>query len=128
MYFDVILYHAYIVLSYLLLYSYSNQKSRRHSTFYYKEIFPLVPSILNGLWRIYSSIGATRLPSLFPDPALTVSGDTDREDLLTLRHIIIDLCLTIPARLSSLLPHLPLLVRIIIPALCCESGDLVNLG
>ena len=98
----------------------------------YKAMYPLVSSILNGLWRIYSSVGATPMPSLVPDPAPTstciVAGDADREDLLTLRHIIIDLCLTIPARLSSLLPHLPLLVRIIVPALSSESGDLVNLG
>jgi hypothetical protein len=49
-------------------------------------------------------------------------------DDLVLRHTIIELLLTIPARLSSLLPHMNLLLRVIIRALESYSGDLVNLG
>ena len=71
----------------------------------YRELLPLIPAVLNGLYRV-------------------VSASHDR----ILRHTAIELCLTIPARLSSLLPHMNLLLRIIIPALDSGSGDLVNLG
>jgi len=71
----------------------------------YKELLPLIPTVLNGLYRvIYTS-----------------------QDMV-LRHTAVELCLTIPARLSSLLPHMNLLLRVIIPALESSSGDLVNLG
>ena len=97
----------------------------------YKELLPLLPSILNGLWRIYSSIGPTHTTTstdiIIPGDSFR-RGGASRDELGDLRNIIIDLCLTVPARLSSLLPHLPLLVRVIIPALRSESGDLVNLG
>ena len=71
----------------------------------YRQLLPLLPTILNGLYRIYTS--------------------THHEPL---QKVIIELCLTIPARLSSLLPHLSLLLRIIIPALQTDSGELINLG
>ena len=71
----------------------------------YKELLPLIPNILNGLYRVYQA--------------------TDEKSL---RHTIIELCLTIPARLSSLLPHMSLLLQMIIPSLRSESGDLINLG
>jgi transformation/transcription domain-associated protein len=71
----------------------------------YKEILPLLPTLLNGLYRVYCN--------------------TDHD---TLKKVIIELCLTIPARLSSLLPHLSLLLRIIVPALQTNDGDLINLG
>jgi transformation/transcription domain-associated protein len=71
----------------------------------YKELLPIIPAILNGLYRIFQS--------------------TEDEPL---RSIIIELCLTIPARLSSLLPHMPLLLRMIVPSLRAGEGDLVNLG
>ena len=70
----------------------------------YKELLPLLPTVLNGLYRV------------------SVSGDT------VLRNTAVELCLTIPARLSSLLPHLNLLIRVMIPALDSNVGDLVNLG
>jgi hypothetical protein len=72
----------------------------------YKEILPLLPTILNGLCRIQQ---ATK-----EDPAM--------------QDIVVELSLTIPARLSSLLPHLPLLLRFITLALRSPDGDLVNLG
>jgi transformation/transcription domain-associated protein len=72
----------------------------------YRALLPLIPTVLNGLYRVVSS-------------TLTDS---------MLRRTAIELCLTIPARLSSLLPHMNLLLRIIIPALDSKSGDLVNLG
>jgi transformation/transcription domain-associated protein len=71
----------------------------------YKELLPLIPTVLNGLWRVLQST----------------------EDL-TLGNIIIELLLTIPARLSSLLPHMNLLLRVITRALESTLGDLVNLG
>ena len=71
----------------------------------YKELLPLLPSILNGLYRIFLATEDTNL-----------------------RHVIIELCLTVPARLSSLLPHMSLLLRMIIHALSSNTGDLVNLG
>jgi transformation/transcription domain-associated protein len=71
----------------------------------YKELLPLIPAVLNGLYRV-----------------MTCSKDT------VIRYTAIELCLTIPARLSSLLPHMNLLLRVIIPALESNSGDLVNLG
>lgn len=71
----------------------------------YKEILPLIPRVLNGLFRILRST----------------------EDEVR-RNVIIELLLTIPARLSSLLPHMNLLLRVITHALESMSGDLVNLG
>jgi transformation/transcription domain-associated protein len=71
----------------------------------YRELLPLIPTVLNGLYRVVCSA----------------------EDSV-LRSTAIELCLTIPARLSSLLPHMNLLLRVIIPALDSSSGDLVNLG
>lgn len=71
----------------------------------YKELLPLIPAVLNGLYRIICSNGA-----------------------LSLRSTAIELCLTIPARLSSLLPHMNLLIRVIIPALDSDVGELINLG
>eukprot|EP00934_Nitzschia_sp_Nitz4_P007582 Nitzschia sp. Nitz4//scaffold38_size140716//13247//26980//NITZ4_003128-RA/size140716-augustus-gene-0.132-mRNA-1//-1//CDS//3329550021//7572//frame0 len=71
----------------------------------YRELLPLIPTVLNGLYRIFQGT-----------------------DDMILHHTIIELLLTIPARLSSLLPHMNLLLRIIIAALESSSGDLVNLG
>lgn len=71
----------------------------------YKELLPLIPTVLNGLFRIFRAT-----------------------DDLFLHHTIIELLLTIPARLSSLLPHMNILLRVIISALESHSGDLVNLG
>jgi transformation/transcription domain-associated protein len=71
----------------------------------YRELLPLIPAVLNGLYSVIS-----------------VSKDS------VLLHTAIELCLTIPARLSSLLPHLNLLLRIIVLSLDSSSGDLVNLG
>ena len=71
----------------------------------YRELLPLIPTVLNGLYRV---LGAT------DDPVHN--------------YTIIELLLTIPARLSSLLPHMNLLLRVITKALQARSGDLVNLG
>lgn len=71
----------------------------------YRELLPLIPAVLNGLFRALSS--------------------TDDRPL---RQTLIELVLTIPARLSSLLPHMNLLLRVIILALESTSDDLVNLG
>lgn len=71
----------------------------------YKELYPLVPTILNELNRMY-----------------TLTNDEP------FRLIIINLCLTLPLRLSVLLPHLPLLLQMTVPALNSNDGELVNLG
>ena len=71
----------------------------------YKELLPLIPAALNGLYRVIIATNCRLI-----------------------RNTIIELCLTIPARLSSLLPHMNLLLRIIVKALASNSGDLVNLG
>ncbi len=71
----------------------------------YRELLPLIPTVLNGLCRV------------------VISTDDS-----ILRNTAIELCLTIPARLSSLLPHMNLLLRIIIPALDSNSNELINLG
>lgn len=71
----------------------------------YKELLPMIPIILNGLHRIFQS--------------------TDDEPL---QNFVVEMCLTIPARLSSLVPHMPLLLRMIIASLNASEGDLVNLG
>ena len=71
----------------------------------YKELLPVIPTVLNGLCRVISC-----------------SKD------FVLRYAAVELCLTIPARLSALLPHINLLLRVIVPALDSHSGDLVNLG
>lgn len=71
----------------------------------YKELLPLLPTILNSLYRIHVS--------------------TEDEKM---RSSIVEIALAIPARLSSLYPHLPLLLRFILPALQCSNGDIVNLG
>lgn len=71
----------------------------------YKELLPLIPTVLNGLYKAICS--------------------TEESPV---RHTAIELCLTIPARLSSLLPHMNLLLRVIVLALISDVGDLVNLG
>ena len=71
----------------------------------YKELLPMIPIILNGLHRIFQS--------------------TEDEPL---QNFVVEMCLTIPARLSSLLPHMPLLLRMIVASLNASEGDLVNLG
>ena len=71
----------------------------------YKELLPLIPASLNGLYRVIIATNSSLI-----------------------KNTIIELCLTIPARLSSLLPHMNLLLRVIVQALSSNSGDLVNLG
>ena len=71
----------------------------------YREMAPLMPSLLNGFHRIF----------------FATADDS-------LRSMIIELMLTLPARMTTLLPHLPLIVKVIIPALQSNKGELVNLG
>ena len=71
-----------------------------------KEMVPLLPTILNGFYRIYLA--------------------TKNEQL---RLMIVELMLTIAPRTEiEVLPHLPLLVKVLIPALQSNRGDLVNIG
>jgi transformation/transcription domain-associated protein len=71
----------------------------------YKEILPLLSPLINGLYRIFN-----------------------QTENVMMRKVLIELCLTVPARLSSLLPHLSLLLRVIVPALRTNEGELINLG
>eukprot|EP00954_Amorphochlora_amoebiformis_P006916 539217-Amorphochlora_amoeboformis.AAC.1 len=59
----------------------------------YKEFLPLLPELLQGLMHIQA-----RGPQ-------------------SIREISIELCLTVPARLSSLLQFIPLLVQAVVLAL-----------
>lgn len=70
-----------------------------------RELIPLVPGLLNGLYRIYC---------------------TTVEDAL--RSMIIELMLKVPARLQAQLPHLTLQVKIIIPALQSNRATLVDMA
>ncbi len=70
----------------------------------YKEILPLLPLLLTEL---------SELQKRSTDPVI--------------RNLLIELCLTAPARLASLLPYLPLMMRLIVQALTCQS-DLEGLA
>lgn len=71
----------------------------------YKELLPLIPSVLNGLYRVVIT-----------------------SDDFALKNTAIELCLTIPARLSSFLPYMNLLLQIIVASLNSGVAELVNLG
>ncbi len=72
----------------------------------YKEILPIVPTFLNGLYRIY--VIARNVQLCF--------------------SILEELSLSISARLSSLLPHLLLLLRSIIPPVNTGLAEITNLA
>ena len=91
--------------------------SSRTTSSSYKEVLPLVPTILNSFYGIYTS---TYAPSPSSPSFSTVSS--------SLHHTIIEICLTIPSRLATLLPHLPLLFLMIINALQTKQGHLINTG
>lgn len=46
------------------------------------------------------------------------------EDLT--RHVLIELCLTLPARLASLIPHMPVLLRLTVTAVGVKSRGELN--
>lgn len=71
---------------------------------FYKEFQPVLPGLLSGL---------IRLQKCTPD--------------VEIRNILLELCLTVPARLSSLLQYLPLLMPPLVLAIS-STGELVNLG
>ncbi|KAG5177721.1 hypothetical protein JKP88DRAFT_169897 [Tribonema minus] len=72
----------------------------------YKEILPILPLLLTELSKLYS---------------------TAQDDLT--RAILIELCLTVPVRLASLLPHLPLMLRLMVRALSAQQrGELHGLA
>jgi len=68
------------------------------------ELPPLLGQILSSLYKLYERI----------------------EDEY-LRDLVVELSLTVPARLSRILPHLPLMMRLIVHALRSKN-DLANLG
>ncbi|KAL7534798.1 hypothetical protein ACHAXR_010621, partial [Thalassiosira sp. AJA248-18] len=84
----------------------------------YKELLPLVPTILNNFYRYYTSTTTHSTTNYF-----TTSTQSQQ-----FGQTLLELSLTIPSRLSTLLPHLPLLLRLIIPALQSRIGNLINLG
>ncbi|GMT15606.1 hypothetical protein PFISCL1PPCAC_6903, partial [Pristionchus fissidentatus] len=63
----------------------------------YQEFLPLLPSLLSFLNRMQAGQNRT-----------------------IMRELFVELCLTVPVRLSSLLPHLPLLMD---PLVCSLSGQ-----
>ena len=50
-----------------------------------------------------------------------------RAEDMSIKNILVELCLTVPARLASLLPHLPLMMRLMVHALRCR-GELDGLA
>lgn len=70
----------------------------------YQEFLPLLPSLLGGLNRLQSGCHEQQMKDLF-----------------------VELCLTVPVRLSSLLPFLPMLMEPLVSALN-GSPTLVNQG
>jgi transformation/transcription domain-associated protein len=70
----------------------------------YKEFLPLLPNLLEGLNRLQSGYHKQHMKDLF-----------------------VELCLTVPVRLSSLLPYLPMLMDPLVSALN-GSPTLVNQG
>lgn len=46
---------------------------------------------------------------------------------MSIKNILVELCLTVPARLASLLPHLPLMMRLMVHALQ-RRGELNGLA
>ena len=70
----------------------------------YKEFLPLLPALLQGLIGAHA---ASHLPQV--------------------RELLLELCLTLPARLSSLLPYLHMLMRPVLHALRA-SPELVSLA
>ncbi|GAB5370731.1 hypothetical protein AAMO2058_001518200 [Amorphochlora amoebiformis] len=70
----------------------------------YKEFLPLLPELLQGLMHIQA-----RGPQ-------------------SIREISIELCLTVPARLSSLLQFIPLLVQAVVLALKAKDEQVIKLG
>jgi transformation/transcription domain-associated protein len=69
----------------------------------YKEFLPLLPALLDILGRLQFSSHPQKLRDLF-----------------------VELCLTVPVRLSSLLPCLRLLMRPLVLALASSNNDLVR--
>lgn len=45
-----------------------------------------------------------------------------------IREISVELCLTVPARLSSLLPYIPLLMKAVVLALQADDEQVIKLG
>ncbi len=70
----------------------------------YKEFLPVLPDLLQGTMLTHA-----RGPSFVKD-------------------ICIELCLTVPARLSSLLPFIPLLMKAVLLALQARDEQVVKLG
>nr|CCA20235.1 phosphatidylinositol kinase (PIKL3) putative [Albugo laibachii Nc14] len=71
---------------------------------FYKEVLPILPGILSAIMRLQDNI----------------------QDIM-LQEILLELCLTIPARLSSLLQYLPILMKSVIRAIHAQ-GELAYLG
>ena len=69
-----------------------------------QEIYPLLPLLLTELSKLHH-----------------------RAEEVSIKNILVELCLTVPARLASLLDHLPLMVRLMVHALRCR-GDLDGLA
>ncbi|KAL8008147.1 putative transcription-associated protein [Plasmopara halstedii] len=71
---------------------------------FYKEVFPLLPGVLSALMRLHIHISKP-----------------------VMEEVLLELCLTIPARLSSLLQYLPSLMKSVVRAIL-SRGELAYLG
>lgn len=75
----------------------------------YKEVLPLLPLILEELNR------------------LIFDRDLSMDTVPSSREVYVELCLTVPVRLSVLLPYLPLLMRPLVLSLS-SSSELIGQG
>ena len=89
---------------YLLLRALFRSISGRKCDLFYTEFQPILPGLLAALIRLHNN-------------------NID----LTTNKMLLELCLTIPARLSSLLQYLPLLMRPLVMAIK-NDGELVKVG
>ncbi|MCJ1335959.1 hypothetical protein MMC09_001233 [Bachmanniomyces sp. S44760] len=87
------------------------------------------------LRSLFRSIGGGRFELLYKEilPLLEMLLEVLNNLLLAARkpaerNLYVELCLTVPARLSNLLPHLNYLMRPLVIALRADSGDLVGQG
>jgi transformation/transcription domain-associated protein len=87
----------------------------------YKEVLPLLPLILEELNRLIFDRDMVLVGSAAGDQAMSSSLSA------THREVYVELCLTVPVRLSVLLPYLPLLMRPLVLSLN-SSNELIGQG
>jgi phosphatidylinositol kinase/protein kinase (PI-3 family) len=91
---------------------------------YFQLLRSLFRSIGGGKWEIlYKEF----LPML-PDLLTTLMKINQRERNAAMKETCLELCLTVPARLSSLLPFIPLLIRAVLYSIQAKEDSVIKLG